>query len=223
MNSLVLLVKTEPKLRLASLRGALCFACFSAFWTTLVFLLKQNFNLGSDAAGLFGLAGAFGAVAAGLMGRLSDRMDPYYLSTGTLLLIFVSFVVFIFSGHSIAGLIAGVIVLDMGVQATHISNQSIIFSLSAEARNRINTIYMVSYFIGGAAGTFIASMLWTSYRWTGRMLFGYGFFGCCHCHSFKHPPDYAKTAGCCIVMTTVYTTRYRLLYNSGQQPDLKPV
>lgn len=55
MNSLVTLFKKEPKLRFASLRGALCFACFSAFWTTIVFLLKDNFNLGSDAAGLFGL------------------------------------------------------------------------------------------------------------------------------------------------------------------------
>jgi predicted MFS family arabinose efflux permease len=66
MVSMVHLFKNEPKLRFAALRGALCFACFSAFWTTIVFLLKENFGLGSDAAGLFGLVGAFGAVAAGL-------------------------------------------------------------------------------------------------------------------------------------------------------------
>lgn len=160
MNSLITLFKKEPKLRFASLRGALCFACFSAFWTTIVFLLKDNFNLGSDAAGMFGLVGAFGAVAAGLMGRLSDKMDPFKLSFFTLLLVLLSFIVFIFSSHSIAGLIIGVIILDMGVQATHISNQSIIFSLNPEARNRINTIYMVSYFIGGAVGTFMVSTIW---------------------------------------------------------------
>ncbi|AMR30171.1 MFS transporter permease [Mucilaginibacter sp. PAMC 26640] len=167
MKSMVDLVKKEPKLRLASLRGALCFACFSAFWTTLVFMLKQNFNEGSDVAGAFGLAGAFGAIAAGLMGRLSDKVDAFKLSTFTLLLVLVSFVIFWFSAYSIAGLIIGVIIMDMGVQATHISNQAIIFSLDPAARNRINTVYMVSYFVGGATGTFLATRIWGIYNWPG--------------------------------------------------------
>ena len=167
MISLIDLVKNEPKLRLAALRGALCFACFSAFWTTIVFLLKQNFNMGSSVAGEFGLVGAFGALAAGLMGRLSDKMDAYKLSGFTLLLILVSFVIFYFSAHSIIGLVIGVIILDMGVQATHISNQSIIFALKPEARNRINTVYMVTYFIGGSVGTYLTSLAWSYYKWTG--------------------------------------------------------
>ena len=172
MKSLIHLFRAEPRLRFAALRGALCFACFSAFWTTIVFLLKQNFDKGSDVAGLFGLVGAFGAVAAGLMGRLSDKMDAFKLSFFTLLLVLLSFIIFIFSGHSIIGLVIGVIILDMGVQATHISNQAIIFALSAAARNRINTIYMVSYFIGGAAGTFLVSQLWDSYHWNGVCVTG---------------------------------------------------
>lgn len=172
MRSLVHLFTSEPQLRFAALRGALCFACFMAFWTTLVFLLKENFNLGSDAAGSFGLVGAFGAIAAGLMGRLSDKLDSFKLSFFTLLLILLSFIVFIFSSHSIIGLVIGVIILDMGVQATHISNQSIIFALNAEARNRINTIYMVSYFIGGAIGTLLVSSLWSSYHWLGVCVTG---------------------------------------------------
>ncbi|MDB5025980.1 MAG: transporter permease [Mucilaginibacter sp.] len=167
MRSLVTLIKEEPALRIASIRGALCFACFSAFWTTLAFLLRLNFNKGSDVAGLFGLVGAFGALAAGLMGKLSDKMDAYKLSAFTLLLIVVSFIVFFFSANSIAGLIIGVIVLDMGVQATHISNQSLIFALHPRARNRINTIYMVSYFIGGGMGTYLASLAWDHYKWPG--------------------------------------------------------
>lgn len=172
MKSLVHLFMEEPVLRFAALRGALCFACFMAFWTTLVFLLKENFNLGSDAAGSFGLVGAFGAIAAGLMGRLSDKMNAFKLSFFTLALILISFIIFIFSGHSIAGLVIGVIVLDMGVQATHISNQAMIFALSAAARNRINTIYMVSYFIGGSLGTLLVSSLWGSYHWTGVCITG---------------------------------------------------
>jgi predicted MFS family arabinose efflux permease len=172
MQSLVDLVKNEPKLRLAALRGALCFAAFSAFWTTLVFMLKQNFNEGSDVAGAFGLVGAFGAIAAGLMGRLSDKMDAYKLSTITLALVLVSFVIFWFSAYSIAGLVIGVIIMDMGVQATHISNQAIIFSLNPAARNRINTVYMVAYFIGGATGTFLATRVWGVYGWPGVCAIG---------------------------------------------------
>jgi predicted MFS family arabinose efflux permease len=172
MLSMVHLIRDEPRLRLAAMRGALCFACFSAFWSTLTFLLKQNFNLGSDIAGIFGLVGAFGALAVGAMGRLSDKMDPYHLSTFTLALVVISFIVFAFSGHSITGLVIGVILMDMGVQATHISNQAIIFATNPGARNRINTIYMVTYFTGGALGTYAATQLWYNYQWNGVCIMG---------------------------------------------------
>jgi predicted MFS family arabinose efflux permease len=99
-------------------------------------------------------------------------MDSYKLSGYTLLLVLVSFIIFYFSNSSIVGLIIGVIVLDMGVQATHISNQSIIFGLIPEARNRLNTVYMVCYFIGGASGTFLASLVWKTYQWTGVCAIG---------------------------------------------------
>jgi hypothetical protein len=62
--------------------------------------------------------------------------------------------------------------MDMGVQATHISNQAIIFSLNPNARNRINTVYMVSYFTGGSAGTFLASRVWGTYHWAGVCTIG---------------------------------------------------
>jgi predicted MFS family arabinose efflux permease len=62
--------------------------------------------------------------------------------------------------------------MDMGVQATHISNQSLIFALRPEARNRINTIYMVTYFIGGGFGTYLAAQAWAHYKWTGVCILG---------------------------------------------------
>lgn len=167
LASMLHLVKNEPTLRIATIRGALCFACFSAFWTTLAFLLKDNFNMGSDVAGLFGLIGAFGALAAGMMGRLSDRMDAFKLTTTTIIFLILSFVIFIFSGYSMIGLVIGVIAMDMGMQATHLSNQALIFALDPNARNRINTIYMVTYFLGGAAGSYISSQIWYRYQWNG--------------------------------------------------------
>jgi predicted MFS family arabinose efflux permease len=167
MASLVHLVKTEPHLRIAALRGALCFACFSAFWSTIAFLLHDSLHMGSSYAGYLGLFGAAGALAAGVMGRLSDRMNAYTLAIFTIILVMVSFGIFYVSANSYIGLITGVIVMDIGVQATHIYNQSIIFALKPEARNRINTIYMVTYFIGGTAGTFVATVLWNNYHWSG--------------------------------------------------------
>ncbi len=173
MRSLVSLVKEEPQLRLVSLRGALCFATFAGFWTTLVFLLQEPpFNAGSEVAGAFGLVGAFGAIAASQMGRLTDKWDGRYLSAGSILLIIVSYVVFRTSSASMVGLVIGVILLDMGVQATHISNQALILALRPEARNRLNTVYMVTYFLGGAAGTFFASQAWKYYKWDGVTAMG---------------------------------------------------
>ncbi|WP_419801270.1 MFS transporter [Mucilaginibacter sp.] len=173
MRSLITLIKTEPLLRLASIRGFLCYACFGAFWTTLIFLLRQpQFNMGSQAAGLFGLVGAFGALGAVFMGKISDKGNPYQVTTFSVLLIVVSYIVFFVSAKSLAGLITGVILLDLGVQATHISNQTMIFTLSAEARNRLNTVYMVSYFMGGATGTFLASRAWNGFEWKGVTIIG---------------------------------------------------
>ena len=173
MTSLISLIKEEPILRIASLRGALCFAGFAGFWSTLVFLLRQPpFNAGSEVAGAFGLVGAFGALAASQMGRLTDKGNGFRLTAITILLVIISFVIFGFSGSSFVGLVAGVIIMDMGVQATHISNQAAIFSIRPEARNRLNTVYMVTYFIGGALGTFLATQAWHVYDWKGVVAMG---------------------------------------------------
>jgi predicted MFS family arabinose efflux permease len=168
MRSLITLIKTEPKLRFAAIRGALCFACFSAFWTTLTFLIEQPpFNGDSQTAGWFGLVGVFGALGASVMGRVSDKVNPYNLTTITIVLIIISYLIFKLSAASMYGLVIGVILLDLGVQSTHISNQTLIFGLKAEERNRLNTVYMVMYFIGGSLGTYLASRIWGLYHWDG--------------------------------------------------------
>lgn len=168
MKSLVHLFRSEPKLRLAAARGALSFACFGGFWTTLVFLLEgPPFYAGSDVAGAFGLVGAGGAVMASVMGRLSDRFDTRYMLMATISLLILAYLVFGFFSYSMLGLVVGVILLDVGLQASHIANQTLIFSLNPQARNRLNTVYMFIYFMGGAIGTFIASQAWHIWRWNG--------------------------------------------------------
>ena len=176
MRSMIDLFKNEPKLRLAAFRGAGVFACFGAFWTTLTFLLKEpQFNTGSQTAGLFGLVGVAGALGASMMGRISDKMDPYNVTTATIICTILSYIAFALSGSSMVGLVIGVILLDMGVQGTHISNQTMVLALHPEARNRINTVYMVSYFMGGALGTYLASHFWGRFEWTGVCTIGLVF------------------------------------------------
>jgi predicted MFS family arabinose efflux permease len=173
MRSLIHLIIEEPLLRLASIRGSLCYACFGAFWTTLVLLLKEPpYNYGSEVAGAFGLVGAAGALGASVMGRLSDKGSAHRITTGSIALIVLSFIIFGVFSNSIIALVAGVILFDLGVQATHISNQTLIFTLRPDARNRLNTVYMVSYFIGGATGTLLATQAWNRYQWNGVVFIG---------------------------------------------------
>ena len=167
MQSLWKYFKAEPSVRLAALRGGLGFAGFSAFWTTLVFLMEDNFNYGSGIAGMFGVLGIGGALAATWAGKLSDKMNKNRLITIATLVMVLAWGVFEFSGNSIIGLVIGVIFIDMGLQSLHITNQNIIFSKNPEARNRINTIYMVGYFIGGALGTTTGAYAWQWFQWYG--------------------------------------------------------
>ncbi|MDB2606454.1 MFS transporter [Zobellia sp.] len=173
MKSLIHFFKTEPPLRLAALRGALSFAGLSAFWTTLVFLMEDNFGYGSGVSGTFGLIGVGGALAATVVGKLNDRMSKNRIIIVSALILILSWCVFFFSDHSIIGIVIGVILVDLGQQSLHISNQNIIFSRNEDARNRINTIYMVSFFLGGAIGTTLGAAVWQHYQWTGVSVLGF--------------------------------------------------
>ncbi len=172
------LVVEHRALREASLTGAAMFAAFSIFWSVLALLLAgAPFHLGPQAAGLFGIVGAAGAMAAPLAGKFSDRRGPRAIITVSIGLVAVSFVVFGLSATSIAGLVVGVIVLDVGVQAAQISNQSRIYALKPDARSRVNTVYMVAYFIGGAVGSGVGAVVWAGFGWGGVCVAGVGFAG----------------------------------------------
>lgn len=172
MKSLWFYFKTESSLRLAALRGALAFAGLSAFWTTLVFLMEDSFGYGSGITGAFGLFGIVGALAATVVGKMNNKVSKNKILVSSAILLIVSWIIFLFSGTSIIGLIIGVILVDLGLQALHITNQNIIFSKNPEARNRVNTIYMVGFFIGGALGTSLGAIAWQHYKWMGVSVLG---------------------------------------------------
>ena len=173
MKSLLTLTREQPALRRAALVGACLFAAFSVFWTTLGFYLESPaFGYGSDVVGFFGLIGAFGALAAPLAGRLADTRGPAFAGTLGLALALAAYAVLGGGGAYVAGLVLGVILLDVGVQATHISNQSVVFSLVPEARSRLNTVYMTAYFIGGSLGSVLGGLAWVHGGWPGVCALG---------------------------------------------------
>jgi predicted MFS family arabinose efflux permease len=189
IHSSVALIRTQPVLREAALLSAILFCAFSAFWTTLVFFLETPpYHYGSAVAGLFGLVGAAGALSAPFIGRLADRYGARRNVLFALLITLASFVVLYFFGKHMAGLIVGVILLDIGVQAGHVSNQTRIYGLIPEARSRLNMVYMICYFTAGAIGSFTGSILWHRFAWAGVCALGglLSFAGCA-VYAFTRP------------------------------------
>lgn len=168
MSSIGKYAKSIPSLRLAAVRGGLGFGSFSVFWTTLTFHLEQApFFAGSDIAGSLGLFGIAGALAASYVGGLAGKINRNIIIVVAIILMILSWVFFGVLGSSYIGLIIGILILDMGLQAMHVTNQTIVFSSHPEAANRLNTVYMVSYFVGGSIGTLIAGRVWETHGWTG--------------------------------------------------------
>ncbi|MFP2959051.1 MFS transporter [Myxococcus sp. 1LA] len=168
LRSLIHLARTEPVLRLHAVLGALSFGAFSVFWSTLALYLQslpQKYD--AQVAGLFGVVGVAGAAVAPLVGRYADQRGDRRINAGAIVVLLLSFVVMWPLGRWLWGMALGVVLLDLGVQANQISNQTRVYSLRPEARSRLNTLYMVTYFAGGAAGSWLGTFAWTHWGWTG--------------------------------------------------------
>jgi predicted MFS family arabinose efflux permease len=162
-----------PLLREASLMGGLLFGSFSVFWTTLAFYIKQPpYYYGTEIAGLFGLIGVAGASFAPVAGRLADKRGPRIVVGFAAAVTLLAYILLWLFGQHLWGLILGVILLDLGVQSAQISNQARVYALVPEAKSRLNTIYMVTYFIGGSLGSFLGMHAWSLWQWKGVCLLG---------------------------------------------------
>ncbi|AXB76230.1 MFS transporter [Novosphingobium sp. P6W] len=174
LASLWALWREFPALRLAAYTQCTQFGVFSVFWTILALRLQEpRFGMGPEAAGLFGVLGAAGVLAAPIAGRSADRSGPGRVIVLASALTLVSWLVFGF-WQSIAGLVVGVLLMDFSVQASQVSNQSIIYALRPEARSRINTVYMAMMFLAGAASSGAATAVWHHWGWNGVSVLGTG-------------------------------------------------
>jgi predicted MFS family arabinose efflux permease len=169
LASLPRLLQTEPIIRRHSIIGALGFGAFSAFWTTLAFYLHSRpQHYGSDIAGMFGLLAITGAMVGPLAGHLGENWTPRQINGLFFAIIILAFVTMLFSEQNTLLLVGvGVLLLDMGAQGNQVANQARIYSLDPALHSRINSVYMVTYFLGGSLGSVIGSQAWTLAGWPG--------------------------------------------------------
>jgi predicted MFS family arabinose efflux permease len=173
LRSTVALARELRELRRRSLYGATGFAAFSVFWTTAAFLLTgAPYHYSTITVGLFGLVGAAGALSASWAGRLLGRFSLPSLTGIALGLIAASYALLWVGRDSLAALIVGIIVLDIGVQGLQVLNQNTIYALAPQARSRINGVYMTLYFVGGAVGSAAASLAWSARGWAAVCVLG---------------------------------------------------
>ena len=166
LRSVGALIREEPTLRLRMTFGFLSMASFSGLWTSIAFLLSgPEYGYSEAVIGVFSLAGLAGAAMASFAGRVADAGHQL---AGTRLAaagVLAGWGLLALGAHSLAALVAGIVLLDLGVQATQILNQSVIFRLRPEARSRLNTAYMTCYFAGAVSGSAGASYAWERGGW----------------------------------------------------------
>jgi predicted MFS family arabinose efflux permease len=173
LASLWPLMRDNRPIRESMIVQALLWACFNAFWVNLAALLANGpWHLGSAWAGGFGIIGAAGAFAASLGGRASDRKGTRYVVGASIGIVTLAYLLLAGANSSLTLLVIGVIVLDIGVQAGLVSNQTRAFAVDPKAQGRINSLYMTATFLGGALGTVVSGWLMNRFGWIGVVALG---------------------------------------------------
>ncbi|MFQ6368767.1 MFS transporter [Enterococcus hirae] len=181
LKSLPYLVKTQRLLREASISGFFMFGTFSIFWSTLIFYISSPvYHWGTFEAGILAIFGLSGAVAARIVGRLSDSYSERKIVGMGLAMQTLSFVALLVAGSHLVVLLVAIILLDVGNQFGQVANQTRVQGLGEAASNRNNTVFMFMYFIGGATGSLLGTTMWQQFGWLGVTLTGLAFQLCAY-------------------------------------------
>ena len=182
MHSLLALIREYKLLRICALRAAFAFGSFLALWASLTFKMEQApLYAGSDVVGLLGLCGVAGAMSASVVGRLVSRIGVRNFNLLGAALMLSAWIIAYLWGNTYTAIIITILILDIGMQCIQLSNQTVVFSLNPKASNRINTIFMTNYFIGGSLGTFLSGSAWSMAGWSGVTIVGIGLAFCSLC------------------------------------------
>jgi predicted MFS family arabinose efflux permease len=166
LGSMAGLMRETPVLRRRAAYQALMFAAFNLFWTAAPLMLADVFHLSEQGIAFFALAGAGGALAAPIAGRIADR-GLGQLGTGlAMLILMLSFLATCWSVPSgaLIALVVLTVLIDAAVQVNQIVSQRMLFTLPAPLRGRVNALYMTTAFVGGAIGSTLAT---ATYHWGG--------------------------------------------------------
>ncbi|WP_145147262.1 MFS transporter [Paenibacillus xylanexedens] len=175
LRSVLLLYHEMPVLRVRGILAMLIFTAFSILWTSMVLSLSSPpLSLSHTVIGAFGLAGAAGALAAARAGKLADRGLGQKTTGTSLVILLLSWLPIGYVHHSLWFLILGVILLDLAVQAVHVTNQSLIYEVRPEAQSRLTAAYMIFYSIGSAAGSIVSTQVYAWAGWTAVCWLGAG-------------------------------------------------
>ncbi|EMF0166497.1 MFS transporter [Enterococcus hirae] len=181
LKSLPYLVKTQRLLREASISSFFMFGTFSIFWSTLIFYISSPvYHWGTFEAGILAIFGLSGAVAAPIVGRLSDSYSERKIVGMGLAMQTLSFVALLVAGSHLVVLLVAIILLDVGNQFGQVANQTRVQGLGEAASNRNNTVFMFMYFIGGATGSLLGTTMWQQFGWLGVTLTGLAFQLCAY-------------------------------------------
>ena len=176
MHTVGSIFMSYPRIRFYSLRPAMSFASMMSIWSCMAFHLAGSpFHASSDVVGMLALCGVAGAIAASSAGKYVPRVGIFRMSVVGGCLQLMAWVSAWFFGNTYTGLIAAIILADIGAQCLQVSNQSGSLQQLPHATNRVNTIFMTTFFIGGSLGTFCSGLGWSASGWTGVCLVG-GFF-----------------------------------------------
>jgi predicted MFS family arabinose efflux permease len=170
--SLGRIYREEPMLRRRAFYQAAMFGTFSAFWTSITFVLAgPPFHFSETWIGLFALVGAAGALIAPVAGRLGDSGHEHAF-TGLAFVSAACGMLLTLLHSQLWALIAGAILIDLGVQATMVLGQQVVFTLKPSERSRLNTLYIATLFVGGAVGSAVSGFAYAHTGWFGVALFG---------------------------------------------------
>jgi predicted MFS family arabinose efflux permease len=172
LGSVLALWRRHAGLRRAALAQGLLSLAFSAFWSTLAVMLHQSYGLGSAAAGAFGLAGAAGALAAPLAGKLADRRGAAWVTRSGALIATLAFALMLLEGvlpprAALGVLVVTTVLFDFGVQATLVGHQTLVYGLEPAARSRLNALLLTGMFVGMASGAALGSQALSHLGWLG--------------------------------------------------------
>ena len=178
-KSMGALLKQERRLVYRSLVGAFAFATMSILFSTIAILMTQSFQLSDVLVGCVTLVGVFGALSTKTFGKIADRGHSKSITYLGIAIMLLAWLFLYFGQYYLASYIAGFGLMNLGLAAVHTSNQNVIFRLRPDAKSRINSIYMTSYFIGGALGSALGIYAWHHGGWSRACMVGIGLIFAC--------------------------------------------